>query len=180
MNSLLELTLGIMTALGGSVDVGELVFAVQSGARFGYLLLWAVVIGTVGIIVFGEMSGRIAVVRSQPVFDVMREELGFGIGLVVLVASMLVNLLTCSAEIGGVALVLQLLAGSGLRVMVLAAAAILLVTIFVLPFQWIERLFGLMGLALLVYVAAAWAEGPDWPEAAQGLLPHLPQPDQPG
>lgn len=180
MNSLLELTLGIMTALGGSVDVGELVFAVQSGAKFGYLLLWAVVVGTVGIILYGEMSGRIAVVRRQPVFEVMRDELGFGMGLVVLVASTLVNLLTCSAEIGGVALVLQLLAGTGLRIMVLAAAAILLATIAVLPFRWIERLFGLMGLALLVYVAAAWVEGPDWAQAVHGLLPHRPQPDQPG
>ena len=32
MNSVLELTLGVMTALGGFVDVGELVFAVQAGA----------------------------------------------------------------------------------------------------------------------------------------------------
>jgi hypothetical protein len=32
---LLELTLGIMTAIGGFVDVSELVFAAQAGSRFG-------------------------------------------------------------------------------------------------------------------------------------------------
>jgi manganese transport protein len=180
MNSVLELTLGIMTALGGFVDVGEMVFAVQAGAKFGYLLVWAVIAGTVGIILFGEMSGRIAAVRRQPVFEVMRTELGFGLGLVVLVASVLVNLLTCAAEIGGVAVVLQLLAGAGFRAMVVLAAALLLVGVFFSPFRWIERVFGIMGLALLVYVVAALVEGPDWGELAHGLIPQLPQPGQPG
>jgi manganese transport protein len=180
MNSVLELTLGIMTALGGFVDVGEMVFAVQAGAKFGYLLVWAVIAGTMGIILFGEMSGRIAAVRRQPVFEVMRTELGFGLGLVVLVASVLVNLLTCAAEIGGVAVVLQLLAGVDFRAMVVLAAAFLLVTVFFLPFRWIERVFGITGLALLVYVVAALVEGPDWSELAHGLIPQLPKPGQPG
>jgi manganese transport protein len=180
MSSVLELTLGVMTALGGFLDVGELVFAVQAGAKFGYLLLWAVLLGTVGIILFGEMSGRIAAVRQQPVFEVMRKELGFKLGFAVLIASMLVNLLTCAAEIGGVALVLQLLSGAGFRGMVLVAALALLVLVFFLPFRWIERVFGLMGLALLVYLFAAWSEGPDWGELANGLVPHRPDADQPG
>jgi manganese transport protein len=180
MNSVLEVTLGIMTALGGFVDVGEMVFAVQAGAKFGYLLVWAVIAGTIGIILFGEMSGRIAAVRRQPVFEVMRTELGFGLGLVVLVASVLVNLLTCAAEIGGVAVVLQLLAGAGFRAMVVLAAALLLVGVFFSPFRWIERVFGIMGLTLLVYVVAALAEGPDWGDLAHGLIPQLPQPGQSG
>ena len=180
MNPVLELALGVMTALGGFVDVGELVFAVQAGAKFGYLLLWAIVLGTIGIIVFGEMAGRIAAVRHQPVFVVMREQLGFRMGLVVLVASTIVNLLTCAAEIGGVAAVFELVVGSGFRLMAVAGAALLLVLVYVLPFRWIERVFGLLGLTLLVYFAAALMEGPDWREAAHGLLPHLPGPRQPG
>lgn len=180
MSSLLELTLGIMTALGGFVDVGELVFAIQAGAKFGYLLLWAVVLGTVGIILFGEMSGRIAAVLREPVLNVMRTELGDRLGLAVLAASVLVNLLTCAAEIGGMAVVLQLLAGSGFRVMVLAAAALLLLTVFLSPFRLIERLFGLLGLALLVYLAAALVAGPDWEAVGHGLVPHMPQAGQPG
>jgi manganese transport protein len=138
------------------------------------------VVGTVGIIVFGEMSGRIAAVRRQPVFEVIREKSGFGMGLTVLVASLLLNLLTCAAEIGGVALILQLLSGGGFRTMVLAAALLLLVVVFFLPFRWIERTFGVMGLALLVYLAAALSEGPDWGELASGLVPHAPAPGQPG
>ncbi|MDQ6881326.1 MAG: divalent metal cation transporter [Pseudomonadota bacterium] len=83
----MELTLGIMTALGGFVDIGELVLAVAGGARFGYLLLWTVVLGTVGIVLFGEMSGRIAAVLQKPTFDIVRDRFGFWPGLGVLVAS---------------------------------------------------------------------------------------------
>lgn len=39
MSSLIQITLGIVTAIGGFVDIGELVFAVQSGVKYGYSLL---------------------------------------------------------------------------------------------------------------------------------------------
>ncbi|MEA3037530.1 MAG: manganese transport protein, partial [Sphingomonadales bacterium] len=48
-----ELFLGVLTAVGGFVDVSELVFMSQAGSRFGYALIWVVVLSTVGIMVFG-------------------------------------------------------------------------------------------------------------------------------
>ena len=62
MKKLLGLTLGIMTALGGFVDFGQIVFTMQAGALFGNRLLWAVALGTVAIIIYMEMCGRVAVV----------------------------------------------------------------------------------------------------------------------
>ncbi len=44
----LELTLGIMTAVGGFVDISELVFAAKAGSKFGYALLWVFAFATVG------------------------------------------------------------------------------------------------------------------------------------
>jgi manganese transport protein len=174
MNQVLELALGVMTALGGFVDIGELVFALDAGARFGYALLWVVVLGTIGIALYGEMSGRIAAVLKKPAFELVREHFGFGKALGILIASNLVNLLTSAAEIGGMAVILQLLFGTDYRLMLTAAAGLLLVTVFVLPFRWIERVFGLLGLTLLVYAVAAVQLRPNWSNAAQGLLPHLP------
>lgn len=179
MSSLLELALGVMTALGGFVDISELVFTIGGGAKFGYLLLWVVVVGTVGIALFGEMSGRIAAVLKKPTFEVVRERLGYGRALGVLLASNLVNVMTCAAEIGGIAIILQLLFPANYRLMLLAGATLLLVSVYVLRFKWIERVFGLLGLALLVYAAAAVALSPDWGEAAHALLPRLPAPDMP-
>ena len=75
----LELTLGIMTAVGGFVDISELVFAAKAGSTFGYALIWVFAFSTVGIIVFGEMSGRVAAVAKQPVFNLIRHRLGLSL-----------------------------------------------------------------------------------------------------
>jgi manganese transport protein len=180
LNSVLELALGVMTALGGFVDISELVFAISGGARFGFMLLWVVVLGTIGIALFGEMSGRIAAVKREPTFSIIRDRYGFNAGLAVLLASNIVNVLTCAAEIGGLAIVLQIVFDANYRLMLLLAATLLLVTVYVLRFKWIERVFGLFGLSLLVYAVAAVALKPDWGEAARGLVPRLPGPQSPG
>ena len=109
MKKLLGLTLGIMTALGGFVDLGQIVFSMQAGALFGYQLMWTIVLGTAAIIVYMEMCGRIAVVAKEPVFAIVRTRLGFPLGVVTLIASNLLNVITCAAELGGIALVLHLL-----------------------------------------------------------------------
>src|SRR3954467_3543081 len=166
-----------MSALGGFVDIGELVFTAQGGAKFGYMLIWVVVIGTIGIIVYGEMAGRIAAVLQKPTFQIIREQGSDRSGLITLIASNVVNLLTCSAEIGGIAIVLQLLFGLEYRLMLIAAAGLLCIAVYFLKFEWLERLFGLMGLALLVYAGAAVALDPDWGAVAKGFLPQLPEDD---
>src|SRR5213075_1141353 len=38
----------------------------------------------------------------------------------------------------------------------------------------IERVFGLAGLSLLVFVGVMWRTGPDWSAAAHSLVPNLP------
>ena len=109
MKKYLGITLGIMTALGGFLDLGQIVFTAQAGAYFGYQLLWAIVLGTAAIILYMEMCGRIAVVAHEPVFSVVRTSMGFRLGLFVLIASNLLNLITCAAELGGLAIVFHLL-----------------------------------------------------------------------
>ena len=45
-------------AIGGYLDMGEFVSMPALGATYGLALLWALVVGTVGAIVFAEMTGR--------------------------------------------------------------------------------------------------------------------------
>ena len=170
----LELTLGIMTAVGGFVDISELVFAAKAGSQFGYALIWVFALATVGIIVFSEMSGRVAAVAKQPVFNLMRHRLGLKLGLVTLAASIVSNLITCAAEIGGVSLVLNYLTGAPYALMAVAMTAVFIVSIWVLPFEWIERVYGLLGLFMLVFAAALVAIHPPWDRLAGGLVPQVP------
>jgi manganese transport protein len=169
--NILAVALGIFSAIGGFVDIGDLVFNTQAGATFGFQLLWVVVIGVIGIIVFSEMCGRVSAVAKRPVFDLVRERTGFGAGLGTLVASEVVNLMTCAAEIGGVAICLQLLSGLPYRLLIPLAVLGLAVSSWVLPFRWIERVFGYVGLCLLVFAVAAIKLHPKWSQVAHGFVP---------
>jgi manganese transport protein len=173
LKSVVALTLGILTALGGFVDIGEMVFASQAGARFGYQLLWPVVVGAAAIILYGEMCGRVAIVTKDPVFALVRQRLGYSVGLGVLASSTVVNVLTCAAEIGGVALILRLVTGLPYGWWLAGAVLILILVVSVLPFEALERVFGLMGLFILVFVASAVVLGLDWGSALRGLIPHV-------
>jgi manganese transport protein len=172
--NLLEILLGIMTAVGGFVDISELVFAAQAGSTFGYSLIWVFAFATGGIIIFGEMSGRVAAVAKQPVFNLMRHRLGLKLGMTTLIASLISNLITCAAEVGGVAIILHLLTGMPYMLLAVLTVAVLIASIWILPFKWIERAYGLLGLLMIAFAAALVAIKPPWGEIAAGLVPQVP------
>jgi manganese transport protein len=173
VKSILKIALGIIAAVGGFLDIGDLVFNTQAGALYRYDLLWAVLLGTMGIAVYAEMCGRVAAVTQRPVFDTIRMRLGFGPGLLALVASTAVNLLTVAAELGGMAIVLTLLFDAPFSLFVVLSAIGLVVVVALLPFGGIERVFGYLGLLTLVFLATAIHQSPDWGEVAHGFVPSL-------
>ena len=60
MKRIFEVFLGVLTAFGGFVDIGDLVANSETGARFGMRLAWVVVVGVIGIVIYAEMAGRVA------------------------------------------------------------------------------------------------------------------------
>lgn len=162
MTRLLGLTLGVVTAIGGFVDIGNLVTSGITGARFGMSLTWAIVVGTIGMTVFAEMAGRVSAVGGRAVFHAVRERLGVRASLVNMVASTVLNLLTLAAELGGVSIVLQLATGINYLVWVPIAAAACWLVVWRMPFSLLENVFGLLGLSLLVFVVALFRLNPNW------------------
>jgi len=171
MSRIFSVALGILAAIGGFVDMGDLVFNAAAGAVFGYQLLWVVVVGVVGIITYSEMCGRVAAVSKRAVFDAVRERLGYKVGLVALVAAQIVNLMTLAAEVGGVAVVLRLLSGLPYRALIVLGVVVLVLVIWALPFEYLERIFGYVGLCLIVFAVAAVKLNPDWGAVARGFVP---------
>jgi manganese transport protein len=162
MKRALGITLGVLTAMGGFVDIGDIVANAETGARFGMSLAWAVVVGVIGICVFAEMAGRVAAVSGRPVFDLVRERLGARVGLVNLLASFFITLLTLIAEIGGIALAVELISDVNYLLWVPLAALAVWLVIWRVRFEDMERVFGLLGLVLVVMAVAWWKLGPDW------------------
>ncbi len=166
MSKAFAFTLGTLSAIGGFIDIGDLVADAQVGARFGLRLAWVTVIATIGIVCFSEMAGRIAVKTQSPPLTLARSRLGPRYALGALVATFLVTGLLVMAELSGVALALQLASSVHYLLWLPVAAVALLVVAWSLPFKAMERLYGIVGLTMLVYVVAVWQIGPDWSELA--------------
>jgi Mn2+/Fe2+ NRAMP family transporter len=173
VSKIFQIALGIIAAIGGFVDIGDLVFNIQAGARFGYQLLWAVPIGVIGIIVFAEMSGRVAAIHKKANFELVRERYSSRLGLATLIASLILCFLTLAAELGGVGIVLTLFFDGPEQTFMLLGVLVLLAASWFMSFDLIERVFGYCGLALLVYVVAALKAHPDWHAVGQGLTPDV-------
>ena len=173
MKRFLQLALGILSAIGGFVDIGDIVFNVAAGAQFGYELIWVVVLGVGGIIVYSEMCGRVAAVSGRPVFDLVRERLGFAAGVSARWwRRRIVTLMTCTAEVGGLAIVLSSSRAGSTALLILLGVAALVLAAWFLRFEWIERALRLRR------ACACWSSpsrrvdlGVDWGEAASGLDP---------
>ena len=149
-----EVLLGILTAFGGFVDIGDIVANSETGARFGMSLAWAVVVGVVGIVLYSEMSGRVAALSKRPVFDIVRERMGARAAMVNLLASYFINLLTLMAEIAGMALVLEIASDISYLAWLPLMGAFTWVVLWKVQFSKIEKVFGLTGLCMLVIVVA--------------------------
>jgi manganese transport protein len=162
MKRFLQLGLGVVTAIGGFVDIGNLVTSGISGARFGTSLTWAIVLGTLGMTLYAEMAGRVSAVAGRAVFHAVRERLGARTALANMVASGLLNLLTLAAELAGVGIVLQLVTGVSYLIWVPVVAAAVWLVIWRVPFSWFENIFGLLGLGLIVFVVALFKLPTDW------------------
>jgi len=156
------ITLGILTAIGGFVDIGDLVANALVGSRYGFALAWVVPVGVIGICLYAEMCGRVAAASGRAVFDLIRERLGPRWGLGNLTASFLVTALTLAAEIGGVALALELASSVNYLLWIPMVGFLVWLVIWRVRFERMEQVFGLGGLALIVFAVAFWQLGPDW------------------
>ncbi len=162
MNKVLTLAMGIFTAIGGFIDIGDLITDALIGARYGLSLVWVTVVAVIGVALYSEMAGRVAIATGRTVFDLIRERVGARMGLLTVVASYLVNAIALVAELCGIALAIELFTDVHYLLWVPPVAFLAWLVVWRLPFEQMERLYGLLGLALFVFVVAIWRLGPDW------------------
>ncbi|WP_298134737.1 divalent metal cation transporter [Micropruina sp.] len=179
MKRLFAVALGVLTAIGGFLDIGDLVTNAVVGSRFGWSLAWVVVVGVVGICLFAQMAGRVAAVSGRATFELVRERMGPRLGLANLAASFLINLLTLTAEVGGIALALQLASSVHYLLWVPVAALAVWQVIWRVGFDVMENVTGLVGLLLVGFAVAFFLLGPDWTQLTDQLLQRAPHGESP-
>jgi Mn2+/Fe2+ NRAMP family transporter len=174
MSGIVDLILGIVTSIGGFVEVGSISTAAQAGSEFGFQLLWAIAAATVMVAMLVEMSGRLAAVSKRPLAAAVRERFGIHFHLVPLTAELGIDLLLLTAEIGGAAIAVKLLTGIGFEWWILPIAVLAWIVLWLCGFGVIEYGLGILGLVTLSFVGSAWALHPHVPDLASSLLPTLP------
>lgn len=174
MSAILDLFLGIVTSIGGFVEVGSISTAAQAGSEFGFQLLWAIAAATAMLALLVEMSGRLAAVSKRSLAAAVRERFGIHFQIVPLVAELLIDLLLLTAEIGGAGIALKLLTGIGFQWWILPVGLVIWLLLWLCGFGVIEYGIGLLGLVTLSFVISAWQLQPHASDLAASLLPSLP------
>lgn len=174
MKKILEIGLGIVTSVGGFLEIGSITTAAQAGAGFGYQLGWSVLLGTICIAFLVEMSGRFAACSKHTIPDAMRERFGARLFAIPLLIMLAVSTLVLAAEIGGVGAALNLATGIALPIWTIPVALLAWILLWKANFSFIENGVSMLGLITLVFAVSAFKAHPDYGEMARGLLPTLP------
>ncbi|MEG4112562.1 MULTISPECIES: divalent metal cation transporter [unclassified Microcoleus] len=177
MNKIREIALGIVTSIGGFLDVGAIATAAEAGSSFEFQLIWTIVLGTICVIALVEMSGRLAAVSKHTLADAVRERLGFNFFIFPLIAEVIVDFLVLGAEIGGVCIALQLVTGISFQWWALPVSFAIWLLLWKGTFSLIENGVSFLGLITLAFVVATFKLRPALPAVAEGLLPTIPQQD---
>jgi Mn2+/Fe2+ NRAMP family transporter len=173
VSAIVDLLLGVVTSIGGFVEVGSISTSAQAGSEFGFQLLWAIAAATLMLAMFVEMSGRLAAVGKQTIAAAVRERFGIHYQVIPLVAELLIDVLLLTAEIGGVAIAVKLLTGIGFQWWILPVGLSIWLVLWFSGFAVVEHGIGLLGLVTLAFVAAAWKLGPDAGDVGKGFIPTM-------
>ncbi len=177
MKKILQISLGIVTSIGGFLDVGAIATGAEAGSEFGFQLIWAIVLGTICVIFLVEMSGRLAAVSKHTLSAAMRERFGINYYIIPLFAEIAIDFIVLASEIGGVCIALQLLTGISFQWYALPVAFAIWLLLWKGTFGVIENGIAVLGLVTLVFVVATFKVHPSLTQIGSGLLPTLPKQD---
>jgi NRAMP (natural resistance-associated macrophage protein)-like metal ion transporter len=147
-------------------DAGGISVYTQSGAQYGYALLWSLIPMTIALYVTGEMCARMGVVTGKGLSDLIREEFGFRPTFFVMITGFFVDLANVVAEFAGVAAAMQIFHVSR-YISVPIAAVLVWVLVLRGTYRQVEVVFLAACVLYLSYVVSAIFAKPDWLEAAR-------------
>ena len=159
------------------VDPGNFATNIQAGAKYGYALLWAVLLANLIAMLFQALSARLGVVTGRNLAELCREHFPLPVVLTMWVISEIAAMATDLAEFvgGGIGLSLlfhiPLLAG-------MAITAVIVYGILMLDsrgFRPIELIIGgFVAVIALCYVVEMFIAPVDWaPAALHSVVPQI-------
>jgi NRAMP (natural resistance-associated macrophage protein)-like metal ion transporter len=158
-----------LIAANASNDAGGVAAYASVGARYGYDLLWVIVLITLSLIVVQEMAGRMGIVTGKGFAEVVREHYGVRWTTVVMLSILITNLAIGISEFVGIAAASELLHVP--REVAVPLAAVLVWTILVRgSYRWAERIFIAMTIPFFAYPIAAVLAHPHWADVGHAIV----------
>lgn len=159
---------GLISAIAGD-DAGGIATYSAVGAKYGYQLLWAMVLITISLAVVQEITARLSVATGKGLSDLIREQFGVKTTAVAMLALFIANGSVTISEFAGVAAATELFGIT--RFISVPLAAILVWWIVVRGnYRWAERFFIALSFILVVYVVSALMVKPNWADVARGTI----------
>ena len=159
---------GFITAMVDN-DAGGIFTYSDAGARWGYVPLWTLLPITLLLVVSQEMCARMGAVTGKGLSDLIREEYGLRMTVIVMGLLLAVNFTNVAANFAGIAGAMELLPVSRYISVPLGA---LLVWVLVVKgtYQSVEKVFLTASGFYIAYVVSAVLVEPDWELAMRSTV----------
>ena len=171
------LTLPIMLAILGpgiitgnvDNDAGGITTYSVIGARFGYSMLWMLLLITFTLAMIQEMSARMGVVTGKGLADLIRERFGIRVTMVVMLLLVFTNLANTMGEFAGVAGASSIL---GLNRFIAIPMVAFFVWLLVVKgsYRAVEKVLLVFCILFLTYVISAFMAHPNWGSVAKATV----------
>src|SRR5579863_9059455 len=150
-------------------DSGGILTYSQAGAQFGYSLLWTIIPITLALIVVQEMCARMGVVTGKGLSDLIREEFGLRLTVVLMVLLVFVNYTNVVTEFIGIAGSLHLFHVD--KFFSVPACAVLVWFMVVKGnYKSTEKIFLVASLVYIAYIFAGVLSQPSWSQALHATI----------
>jgi Mn2+/Fe2+ NRAMP family transporter len=150
---------------------GNLTSAIEAGSAFGYALIWVILVSTVLMIFFTDMSVRVGIASPLSMIGAIKQTLGKPVGVL---AGCGVFFITLCFSVGNAA-GSMLFGGSAVFWTLLVTMAVGFVLLVRNVYKTVERaLLVLVALMAVGFVGSAFLARPDWAAGVSGMLPSFP------
>ena len=164
---------GIITGFAGN-DAGGVTTYTAVGARYGFEMMWLLLLSTAGLLVIQEMCARMGAVTGKGLSDLIRERFGVRWTIVAMLALLIANGSNIVAEYAGIAASLELFHVQRIVSVPITAVLIWVLVVF-FSYRIVERALFVLVLAYIAYPISALIVGPPWGEVVRdSVIPSLP------
>ncbi|MGC2425084.1 MAG: Nramp family divalent metal transporter [Nitrospirota bacterium] len=159
---------GIITANVDN-DAGGITTYSMAGAQFGYKMLWIFIPMTIALIVVQEMSARMGAVTGKGLADLIRENYGVRMTLLIMVCLLLADLGNTISEFAGVAASMEIF-GVTKYISVPVSAFLIWIIVVKGTYKHVERVFLVASGLYFTYIISGAMAHPPWGTVAKELV----------